>query len=120
MVEEDIGKYVVKAMDDVRTLNRTIYVRPPSNIKSQMEVVNLWEALSGKTLQKEHISEQQWLQKIQDENLPWEGTIAFSIFYHIFFEGFMLSFPISHDNEASSLYPEVNHVDINSYLSRFL
>ncbi|KAF3782304.1 Bifunctional pinoresinol-lariciresinol reductase 2 [Nymphaea thermarum] len=120
MAEEDIGKYVVKAMDDVRTLNRTIYVRPPSNIKSQMEVVNLWEALCGKTLQKEHITEQQWLQKIQDENLPWVLRLVFSIDYHIFFEGVIKSFPISHDNEASSLYPEVNHVDINSYLSRFL
>ncbi|KAF3786403.1 hypothetical protein EJ110_NYTH25384, partial [Nymphaea thermarum] len=67
--KEDIGKYVVKAMDDVRTLNRTIYVRPPSNIKSQMEVVNLWEALSGMTRKKDHITEQQWLQKIQGKDL---------------------------------------------------
>uniref|UniRef100_A0A5K1DDI0 Uncharacterized protein n=1 Tax=Nymphaea colorata TaxID=210225 RepID=A0A5K1DDI0_9MAGN len=49
--------------------NRTIYVRPPSNIKSQMEVVNLWEGFSGKTLQKEHITEQEWLQKIQGKDL---------------------------------------------------
>ncbi|XP_031486736.2 bifunctional pinoresinol-lariciresinol reductase 2-like [Nymphaea colorata] len=117
MVEEDIGKYVVKAMDDVRTLNRTIYVRPPSNIKSQMEVVNLWEALSGKTLQKEHITEQQWLQNIQDENLPWELRHAFSIFYHIFFEGVIMSFPINHDNEASSLYPEESVHNVNIWLN---
>ncbi|CAN6469707.1 unnamed protein product [Victoria cruziana] len=64
-VEEDVGKYAVKAMDDERTVNRTIYIRPPSNIRSQMEVVSLWESLSGKTLQKEYVSQQQFLEKLQ-------------------------------------------------------
>ncbi|XP_029127665.1 bifunctional pinoresinol-lariciresinol reductase 2 isoform X2 [Cajanus cajan] len=59
--EDDIAMYTIKTIDDPRTLNKTVYIRPPKNILSQREVVQIWEKLIGKELQKSSISEEQFL-----------------------------------------------------------
>ncbi|GER30056.1 isoflavone reductase-like protein [Striga asiatica] len=51
--EEDIGTYTIKAVDDPRTLNKILYIKPPKNIYSFNELVALWEKKIGKTLEKE-------------------------------------------------------------------
>jgi uncharacterized protein YtpQ (UPF0354 family) len=50
--EEDVGTYTIKSIDDPRTLNKTVYLRPPENILSQNDVIAKWENLSGKVLEK--------------------------------------------------------------------
>ncbi|KAK7844965.1 bifunctional pinoresinol-lariciresinol reductase 2 [Quercus suber] len=35
--EDDIAMYTIKTIDDPRTLNKTVYLRPPKNILSQRE-----------------------------------------------------------------------------------
>ncbi|GJT75873.1 bifunctional pinoresinol-lariciresinol reductase 2 [Tanacetum coccineum] len=59
--EDDIATYTIKTIDDPRTLNKTVYIRPPANILSQREVVGLWEKLIGKELEKSSLSEQEFL-----------------------------------------------------------
>lgn len=59
--EDDIAMYTIKAIDDPRTLNKTLYLRPLKNILSQREVVQVWEKLIGKELQKSSISEKDFL-----------------------------------------------------------
>jgi hypothetical protein len=54
--EDDVATYTIKSIDDPRTLNKTIYLRPQENILTQNEVIAKWEKLSGKTLQKFHIT----------------------------------------------------------------
>lgn len=63
--EEDIATYTIKAVDDPRTLNKTLYLRPPKNIYSFKELVALWEKKIGKTLEKIYVTEDQILQMIQ-------------------------------------------------------
>ncbi|KAJ6388972.1 hypothetical protein OIU77_027346 [Salix suchowensis] len=55
MDEDDIATYAIKAIDDPRTLNRTLYLRPPENVLSQGQLVEIWERLSGKKLEKIYI-----------------------------------------------------------------
>ena len=55
MDEDDIAAYTIKSVDDPRTLNKTIYIRPQENILTQNEVIAKWEKLSGKVLEKVHI-----------------------------------------------------------------
>jgi hypothetical protein len=50
---------MIKAVDDLRTLNKTLYISPPNNILSMNEMVTLWEKKIGKSLEKTHISEEQ-------------------------------------------------------------
>ena len=63
--EEDIATYTIKAVDDPRTLNKVLHIRPPENILSFNEIVSLWEKKIGKTLEKTYLLEDQLLKKIQ-------------------------------------------------------
>ena len=63
--EEDIGTYTIKAVDDPRTLNKILYLRPPKNIYSFNDVVALWEKKIGKTLEKIYVPEDKILRDIE-------------------------------------------------------
>ena len=69
MDEDDIARYVVKAATDPRTLNKTVYIRPPKNILSQRELIEKWEKLSGKVLEKISVSAQDFLAKIEGKQI---------------------------------------------------
>uniref|UniRef100_A0A0A0LE76 NmrA-like domain-containing protein n=1 Tax=Cucumis sativus TaxID=3659 RepID=A0A0A0LE76_CUCSA len=85
MDEDDIARYVVKAATDPRTLNKTVYIRPPKNILSQRELIEKWEKLSGKVLEKISVSAQDFLAKIEDLDEAQQSGAGH--FYDIFFEG---------------------------------
>ena len=53
--EDDVATYTIKAIDDPRTLNKTLHLRPPENIISQAELIGIWEKLIGKELEKTYI-----------------------------------------------------------------
>lgn len=55
----------MRSIDDPRTLNKTMYIRPPQNILSQREVVDVWEKLIGKELAKSSISREDFLASIE-------------------------------------------------------
>lgn len=61
MDEDDVGMYTIKTIDDPRTLNKTVYLRPPENVLSQIQLVEIWEKLSGKKLEKVTISQEDFL-----------------------------------------------------------
>ena len=65
--EGDIGTYTIKAVDDPRTLNKILYLRPPANTLSLNELVSLWEKKIGKTLEKIYVPEEQLLKNIQGQ-----------------------------------------------------
>ena len=59
--------YTIKTIDDPRTLNKTLYLRPPQNILSQREVVEIWEKLIGKQLQKSSIFKEEFLTNMKSK-----------------------------------------------------
>lgn len=59
--EDDVATYTIKSVDDPRTLNKTIYLRPQENILTQNDVIAKWEKLSGKVLEKIHITANEFL-----------------------------------------------------------
>eukprot|EP01018_Ginkgo_biloba_P001419 Gb_31335 [translate_table: standard] len=118
--EDDIAAYAMKAIDDPRTLNKTVYVCPPQNILSQLEVVEIWEKLSGRLLEKPRILEEDWLTQMQDESNSFEKKVAMALFYHIFHKGELTNFEIPNECEATQLYPEIKFTTVKLYLSRFL
>lgn len=63
--EDDVATYTIKTIDDPRTLNKTIYLRPPENILTQRELIQKWEKLIGKQLEKSTISEQDFLSSMK-------------------------------------------------------
>ncbi|KAL2333952.1 hypothetical protein Fmac_015165 [Flemingia macrophylla] len=113
--EDDVATYTIKAIDDSRTLNKTVYLRPPENILSQAELIGIWEKLIGKELEKTYIPPEGFLATLK--GLDYKLQVAIGHFYHIFYEGCLTNFEIGEDGvEASKLYPEVNYTRMHEYL----
>ncbi|CAB4279030.1 unnamed protein product [Prunus armeniaca] len=94
--EDDIAAYTIKTIDDPRTLNKTLYLRPPENELSQKQLVEMWEDLIGMKLEHISISEEDFLASMK---------------------GALTNFEIGEEGEeASKLYPEVNYTRVNEYI----
>lgn len=68
MDEDDIATYTIKSIDDPRTLNKTLYIRPKENILSQVQLIDMWESLSGNKLKKINISAEDFLASMEGDN----------------------------------------------------
>jgi hypothetical protein len=55
-------------VDDPRTLNKQLLIRPEPNIKSLNEVVLLWENKIGHNLEKTYVPESEVLKQIEGKN----------------------------------------------------
>ncbi|KAG5614281.1 hypothetical protein H5410_014105 [Solanum commersonii] len=119
--EEDIATYTIKAVDDPRTLNTTLHIRPPANILSFNEIVSLWEKKIGKTLDKLYLPEENILHMIQEEpDLP--SRVNLAICHSVFVKGDATNFEVdpSIGVEATELYPEVKYTTVNDYYNKFV
>ncbi|XP_028770006.1 isoflavone reductase homolog PCBER-like [Neltuma alba] len=118
--EDDIGTYTIKAVDDPRTLNKILYIRPPLNTYSFNDLVSLWEKKIGKTLERVYVPEEQLLKQIQDSRPP--ANVILSIGHSVFVKGDHTNFEIepSFGVEASAFYPDVKYTTVDEYLNQFV
>ncbi|GAB2246720.1 hypothetical protein Droror1_Dr00006602 [Drosera rotundifolia] len=117
--EEDIGTYTIRAVDDPRTLNKILYLRPAGNIYSFNELVSLWEKKIGKTLERVYVPEEQVLKNIAEASPP--VNVILAIGHSVFVEGDHTNFEIeeSFGVEATQLYPDVKYTTVDEYLNQF-
>jgi len=117
--EADIATYTIKAVDDPRTLNKILYMRPPANIYTHNELVSLYEKKTGKTLTKIYLTEEEVVKKIKEAPLPMNVIMAVN--YSLFLKGVTTNFKIDQSVgvEASELYPDVKYTTVEEFLSRF-
>lgn len=115
--EEDIALVTIKAVDDQRTLNKTLIFRPPGTVVSFNEIVSIWESKIGKTLEKTYFSEEQLVKKIQEG--PFGLSIVLAIMHSVLINGDATNFEIepSFGVEASELYPDVKFTTVDEYLA---
>lgn len=119
MDEDDVATYTIKSIDDPRTVNKTVYLRPPENILTQRELIAKWKKLKAIELHKVSISEQDFLSSMK--GMDYAGQVGVGHFYHIFYEGCLTNFEIGQNaEEASALYPEVPYTRMDEYLKRYL
>ncbi|KAM7507291.1 hypothetical protein LguiA_017744 [Lonicera macranthoides] len=119
MDEDDIATYTAKAIGDYRALNKTLYLRPSVNNISQRELVEKWENLLGKKLEKISISAEDFLASMRGMDLA--SQVGVGHFYHIFYEGCLTNFEAGeNEEEVSELYPEVQCTSMETYLKRYL
>jgi len=118
--EDDIGTYTIKAVDDPRTLNKILYIKPPANVYSFNDLVSLWEKKIGKTLEKIYVPEEQVLKNIEESPVPL--NVIISIGHAVFVKGDQTNFEIkpSFGVEASELYPDVKYTTVDEYLNQFV
>ncbi|PWA45040.1 bifunctional pinoresinol-lariciresinol reductase 2 [Artemisia annua] len=117
--EDDIATYTIKTIDDPRTLNKTVYIRPPANILSQREIVELWEKLIGKELEKSSLSKQEFLNIMKDQG--YAEQVGLTHYYHVFYDGCLTNFEIGDDaEEACALYPDIEYTKVEDYFKQYL
>uniref|UniRef100_A0A0D9YX30 NmrA-like domain-containing protein n=1 Tax=Oryza glumipatula TaxID=40148 RepID=A0A0D9YX30_9ORYZ len=101
--ETDVAKFTICTIDDPRTLNNTLYLRPSGNVYSMNELVDLWEKKINKFLNKIYITEEQLLKNIEDAPLPLKMDLIF--IYSTFIKGDQTYFEIDSRKEGTQLYP---------------
>ncbi|KAJ8442000.1 hypothetical protein Cgig2_020145 [Carnegiea gigantea] len=113
-----LGDGNAKAVDDPRTLNKIVYIRPPGNTYTFNELVALWEKKIGKTLEKIYVPEEQILKQIQEAAPP--TNVVMSIGHSVFVKGDQTNFDIEpyFGAEASELYPDVKYTTVDEYLNQ--
>ncbi|ONK81257.1 uncharacterized protein A4U43_C01F27080 [Asparagus officinalis] len=118
--EDDIGTYTIKAVDDPRTLNKILHVRPESNIYTHNELITLYEQKSGKTFERIYLTEEEVLKKIKEA--PFPVNLMMGINYSILLKGDTANFEIdpSFGVEATKLYPDVKYTTVEEYVSRLV
>ena len=70
MKERDVAAFTIRTVDDPCTLNKVLYLRPPGNVYSMNELVEIWEHKIGKQLDKIYVSEEDLLKKIKGNVHP--------------------------------------------------
>ncbi|KAK3428473.1 phenylcoumaran benzylic ether reductase POP1 isoform X1 [Eucalyptus grandis] len=118
--EDDIGTYTIKAVDDPRTLNKILYIKPPANTYSMNELVSLWERKINKTLERVYVPEEQVLKNIQEAVAP--RNLFLALDHSVFVKGDQTNFKIepSFGVEASELYPDVKYMTVDQCLDQFV
>ncbi|CAN1255796.1 Phenylcoumaran benzylic ether reductase POP1 [Linum perenne] len=113
--EEDIGTYTIRAVDDPRTLNKLVYIRPPNNIYSFNDLVSLWERKIEKKLERVYVPEEEILKHTR-------GDVMLALNHSILVKGCQTSFEIedSFGVEASEIYPDVKYTTVDEYLDQFV
>ncbi|XP_061983181.1 phenylcoumaran benzylic ether reductase POP1-like isoform X2 [Populus nigra] len=116
--EDDIATYTIKAVDDPRAVNKTLFIKPPSNIISSNDLVSLWEKKIGKKIERIYVHEEQLLKNIQEASGP--RKVILSICHSLFVKGDQTNFEIepSFGVEASELYPDVKYTTVAEYLNQ--
>ncbi|WOL02938.1 putative pinoresinol-lariciresinol reductase 3 isoform X1 [Canna indica] len=115
----DVAGYTICAIDDTRTLNKVLYLRPPGNVYSQNQLIETWELKIGKKLEKIYITEEELLKSIHENPFPSNRDSIF--IYSAFIKGDHTYFSIdSCGLDGTKLYPHVRCTTISEYLDSLI
>ncbi|KAK9934820.1 hypothetical protein M0R45_021949 [Rubus argutus] len=116
----DIGKFTMMTVDDIRSLNKNVHFRPPSNLYDINGLASLWEKKIGRTLPRVTITENDLLTAAAENRIP-ESIVA-SFTHDIFIKGCQTNFPIEgpNDIDVATLYPEESFRTLDECFNDFL
>uniref|UniRef100_J3ME66 NmrA-like domain-containing protein n=1 Tax=Oryza brachyantha TaxID=4533 RepID=J3ME66_ORYBR len=117
--EEDIATFTIRAVDDPRTLNKVLHIRPPENALSMNDLVSLWEKKVGSNFERVYLTEEEVLRQIRE--CP-ELSIDLAILHSVYINGDHINFEIepSVGVEATEIYPDVSYTTVDEYLNRLM
>ncbi|KNA04335.1 hypothetical protein SOVF_200600 [Spinacia oleracea] len=114
--EIDVAAFTISAVDDPRTLNKAMYLRPAGNVYSMNELADVWESKIGKELEKVFVSEEELLTRIKETQYPNNMELIF--IYSAFVKGDQTYFDVESSGgvEGTKLYPHLKYTTISQYL----
>ncbi|XP_021810770.1 leucoanthocyanidin reductase-like isoform X2 [Prunus avium] len=115
----DIGKFTMKTIHDVRTINKSVHFRPPSNLFNINQLASLWEQCIGRKLPRITISEDDLLAAAKEMQIP--QSIVASFTHDIFIKGCQVNYEIEKpsDIEVCSLYPDTPFMTVDECFQEF-
>ncbi|XP_027361820.1 leucoanthocyanidin reductase-like [Abrus precatorius] len=104
----DIGRFTMKAIDDIRTLNKSVHFRPSNNCYSINELASLWEKKIGRTIPRVTVTGDDLLAIAAENCIP--RSVVASFTHDIFINGCQVNFSTDgpNDVEINKLYPDEN------------
>lgn len=146
--EVDAAAFTIKTIDDPRTLNKTLYLRPCGNVCSMNDLVEMWEGKIEKKLVKAFVTESQLLEKIKgfvktstflkfffnfslalsafclcDAETPYPDDMEMVFIYSFFIKGHHTYFEIDESCggvNGTELYPDVKYMTVSEFLDTLL
>ncbi|KAJ7978352.1 Isoflavone reductase family protein [Quillaja saponaria] len=120
MKESDVAAFTIKGVDDPRTLNKVLHLRPHGNVYSMNELIEIWETKIGKKLEKLCVSEEELLKKIKET--PYPDNMPYVFIYSSFVKGDQTYFDIESSNgvDGTKLYPKLKYTTISEFLDTLL
>lgn len=117
---KDVAAFTIAAVDDPRTLNKSVHLRPKGNVYSMNELVQLWESKIAKKLEKIYVTEEELLQKIKETPYPYNMEMVF--IYCAFVKGDQTYFDTESSGgvDGTKLYPHLKYTTINEFLDTLL
>lgn len=117
---DDIGAYTMKAVDDPRTLDKSIHFRPPKNFLTLNELADIWEKKIHKTLPRVTVSAEDLVNIAKANFMP--SSIVAALTHDIFINGCQFKFPIQepHHVEACELYPDMKYTTVDDFFQVYL
>uniref|UniRef100_A0A1J3GLJ9 Putative pinoresinol-lariciresinol reductase 3 n=1 Tax=Noccaea caerulescens TaxID=107243 RepID=A0A1J3GLJ9_NOCCA len=114
--EVDAAAFTIKTIDDPRTLNKTLYLRPHGNVCSMNDLVELWEGKIEKKLEKTFVTEDQVLNKIKET--PYPDNMEMVFIYSVFIKGDHTYFDIESCGgvNGTEIYPDVKYMTVSEFL----
>ncbi|XP_022725933.1 probable pinoresinol-lariciresinol reductase 3 isoform X1 [Durio zibethinus] len=124
MKDVDVAACTISAIDDPRTLNKTLYLRPPGNVYSMNELVAIWENKIDKKLEKIYVPEEELLKKIKACEIaetPYPDNMEMIFIYSAFVKGDHTYFDIKSSGvDGTQLYPHFKFTTVSDYLDTLL
>ncbi|CAM6102570.1 unnamed protein product [Calypogeia fissa] len=125
--EADIAAYTVMAIDDPRTLNKTLSIRP--ELIAPNEIVAIWEKNLGYPLEKIYVSREELMKQIKElasePLVPGPGGAPPMIAVlctrvAIFIEAAFSVKAAPNYVEVHDLYPDYKFITVDKYLDQFV
>lgn len=64
MKDTDVAAFTINALDDPRTLNKLLHLRPPGCVHSMNKLVETWESKIVKKLERIYVPAEELVKKI--------------------------------------------------------
>ncbi|CAL1390862.1 unnamed protein product [Linum trigynum] len=115
----DIGKFTIRAVEDPRTLNKTLHFQPQTNLFSINDLARIWESQLGRNLPRVTISEDDLLSAAKEMRIP--QSIVAALTHDIFITGCQVNYNLDKptDVEVCSLYPDASFRSIDDCFKEF-
>ncbi|KAK1301406.1 Eugenol synthase 1 [Acorus calamus] len=97
-------------------VNRVVVIRPPKNIVTQFELIELWEKKTGKTFKKIYLPEEEMVRL--SETLPEPDNIRVSIVHNVFVNESAILELGEEELEAFALYPDYKYCTMDRLIDR--